>query len=61
MKKDNLDTLFKNLEGQFDVEIPDAGHQARFLEKLNANKQTNKQTNKQKVLHQVSKKRIGNP
>ena len=40
MKKDNLETLFKNLEGQFDVKTPDAGHQARFLEKLNANKQT---------------------
>lgn len=36
MSKDNLEYLFKNLEGQFDVETPNNGHEARFLEKLNA-------------------------
>ncbi len=35
MKKDNLNTVFENLEGQFDLEVPNNGHQNRFLEKLN--------------------------
>ena len=33
MKKDNLNTLFKNLEKDFDVEAPSLGHQQRFLDK----------------------------
>lgn len=36
MKKDNMDELFMNLEGDFDVESPIEGHEARFLERLNA-------------------------
>ena len=36
MSKDSLEHLFKNLEGQFDIETPNNGHEARFLEKLNA-------------------------
>ena len=38
MKKDNLDQLFKELEGAFDMEHPLEGHQDRFLQKLNAQK-----------------------
>ena len=34
MSKDNLDNLFKSLEGNFDVEVPKSGHEARFLDKL---------------------------
>jgi len=33
-KKDTMDTLFKDLEGSFDVHETPSGHQARFLEKL---------------------------
>ncbi|MGS0526927.1 hypothetical protein ACU8V7_19050 [Zobellia nedashkovskayae] len=38
MKEDNIDNLFKNLEGSFDLEAPAHGHEQRFLEKLNARK-----------------------
>ncbi|MGS2760704.1 hypothetical protein [Sinomicrobium sp. M5D2P9] len=34
MKKDNIDKLFGQLQGEFDTETPAAGHQNRFLEKL---------------------------
>lgn len=34
MKKDTIDTLFKNLENEFDIDSPNSGHQNRFLEKL---------------------------
>lgn len=37
-KKDKLDELFDRLEGQFDVEEPNTGHQDRFLQKLNGTK-----------------------
>ncbi|NJB70461.1 putative PurR-regulated permease PerM [Saonia flava] len=40
MKKENLETLFKNLEGSFDMEEPKVGHEERFLERLNNNQQT---------------------
>lgn len=33
--KDNLDTLFKNLKHDFDIEQPEFGHENRFLNKLN--------------------------
>lgn len=36
MKQDNLDRLFENLKGEFDIEVPNLGHQQRFLEKLGA-------------------------
>lgn len=42
MSKDNLDKIFKNLENDFNVEAPNPGHQARFLDKLN--NQNNKST-----------------
>jgi hypothetical protein len=38
--KDNIELIFKNREGAFDIYTPNNGHQARFLAKLNANKTT---------------------
>jgi len=38
MTNDNLNNLFKNLEKDFDVETPGLGHQQRFLDKLNNQK-----------------------
>ena len=35
MEKDNIDNLFDNLQGTFDMKEPQEGHQDRFLEKLN--------------------------
>ncbi|NNL15055.1 MAG: hypothetical protein HKO81_00255 [Flavobacteriaceae bacterium] len=35
MNKDNLNTLFEDLENEFDIEAPNIGHQQRFLNKLN--------------------------
>ena len=32
---DKIEDLFKNLDNQFDVEVPNFGHQQRFLDKLN--------------------------
>lgn len=40
MKKDILDKLFDDLQGVFNTEEPDFGHQERFLEKLSANSDT---------------------
>jgi len=34
----NLEKLFAELEGTFDIEMPETGHAARFLEKLEAPK-----------------------
>lgn len=34
MKKDSLENLFENLEGDFDVHQTPTGHQSRFLDKL---------------------------
>tara|TARA_R110000868_G_scaffold219385_6_gene470380 strand:- start:588 stop:1139 length:552 start_codon:yes stop_codon:yes gene_type:complete len=40
MSKNNIDNLFKNLENTFDVDVPETGHETRFLNKLkNENKQ----------------------
>lgn len=36
MKKDTIDQLFDTLQGTFDTEEPQIGHQQRFLEKLQA-------------------------
>lgn len=33
-EKDNIRTLFKDLEGTFDIDMPNTGHKNRFLEKL---------------------------
>lgn len=35
MEKDKIDVLFETLENDFDTEMPNAGHQNRFLQKLN--------------------------
>ena len=40
MKEDNINTLFKNLENDFDIETPRLGHQQRFLDKLNSKTET---------------------
>lgn len=34
MEEDNLDKIFKDLEGKFNFEEPNIGHQHRFLKKL---------------------------
>ncbi len=36
MKKDQLDPLFDSLQGQFDTEEPQPGHEGRFRERLKA-------------------------
>jgi len=36
MEKDNLDSLFDNLKGQFDIESPQTNHEQRFLDQLKA-------------------------
>jgi septal ring factor EnvC (AmiA/AmiB activator) len=36
MKKDNINQLFENLKDEFDLEVPNLGHQERFLSKLNS-------------------------
>lgn len=38
MQKDTLDDLFENLKGEFDINTPNNGHEQRFLNKLNTNK-----------------------
>jgi hypothetical protein len=40
MNKDNLNHLFENLQSDFDIEIPNTGHENRFLEKLKASNET---------------------
>ncbi|VAV83514.1 FIG00649226: hypothetical protein [hydrothermal vent metagenome] len=35
MNKNNLNTMFKNIKEDFNFEEPNAGHQKRFLDKLN--------------------------
>ena len=35
MSKNNLNTIFENLRTDFDIEEPNAGHENRFLTKLN--------------------------
>jgi septal ring factor EnvC (AmiA/AmiB activator) len=37
MKKDNIDQLFENLNQDFDIEMPNLGHEQRFLDRLNSN------------------------
>ena len=34
MKEDNIGKLFKNRQSDFDVELPESGHEQRFLDKL---------------------------
>lgn len=37
MEKDSIKDLFENLKGEFDVHMPNEGHQGRFLDKLKSN------------------------
>jgi hypothetical protein len=37
MKKDTIDELFDNLNGEFDINEPNQNHELRFLDKLKAN------------------------
>lgn len=46
MKKDSINDLFENLEGGFDIEMPNIGHEQRFLDKLNQQTQVVEQTPK---------------
>ena len=38
LQNENLDELFRDLQGSFDTEEPAEGHQQRFLDKLHASK-----------------------
>ncbi len=40
MEKDDIEILFKNLEGSFNEKEPQSGHQDRFLEKLSSTNDT---------------------
>lgn len=40
MENGNLEKLFEKLNGAFDFEVPESGHEKRFLKKLNASKGT---------------------
>ena len=33
-EKDNITNLFERLQGDFDIETPELGHERRFLKKL---------------------------
>jgi hypothetical protein len=44
MSKDNLDKVFKSLKNDFDIEAPSIGHKARFLDKLNNEKNKSTKT-----------------
>ncbi len=46
MNKDHLNTLFESLEGTFDVHETPTGHQKRFLDRLNVEKQEVKKENR---------------
>ncbi len=40
MNKDNLNHLFETLQNEFDIDVPNSGHENRFLEKLKAKNET---------------------
>ena len=42
----NIEDLFKNLEGNFDTQEPSAGHKDRFLKKLNTTNNSEPKNNK---------------
>lgn len=54
--KDNIEQLFENLDNQFDIEVPNLGHQQRFIDKLNKTetKVANRKTNYWKPLLAVA-------
>ncbi|REG85977.1 hypothetical protein [Winogradskyella sediminis] len=49
MKNDNLESLFEDLKGEFNIETPQPNHELRFLDKLNA--KDNVLTEGKKTLH----------
>src|SRR5680860_252283 len=49
MEKESIDRLFDTLQGSFDTEAPKAGHELRFLGKLNASKGLASQEKKKKL------------
>ncbi|WP_298894859.1 hypothetical protein [uncultured Psychroserpens sp.] len=54
MKKDTINELFQSLEGGFDTEMPNSGHENRFLDKL-------KQQNNPVVLSESKKRSYWKP
>ena len=46
MGKNTIDDVFKNLQGQFDIETPNTNHEKRFLEKLQSSKVTETNSDK---------------
>jgi hypothetical protein len=46
MNKDNLNTMFENLNEDFNIEEPNSGHQQRFFDKLNSQNSVAVQTKK---------------
>ena len=46
MKKDTIEMVFGNLEGDLDIEMPTFGHEQRFLNKLTAEKNIANKTKK---------------
>lgn len=52
MKEDNIDRLFKNLQNDFDKEMPEIGHEKRFLDKLKSNSSI--KNKKQKRSYKIS-------
>lgn len=45
MSKNNIEDIFRNLENDFDIENPDSGHEARFLQKLEGRNSITKNRN----------------
>ncbi|WP_353778682.1 hypothetical protein [Winogradskyella sp. 3972H.M.0a.05] len=46
MNKDTIETMFDNLQNEFDIEIPNDGHEARFLMKLESDNNTTTSSSK---------------
>ncbi|MGB3152495.1 MAG: hypothetical protein WBB27_17705 [Maribacter sp.] len=46
MEKENIEEFFKRLDGKFDTQQPERGHEQRFLEKLNTSEGSVTQTRK---------------
>lgn len=50
MSKDNLNTLFENMKDGFDIDLPNAGHELRFLDKLKQQQTLAENTNSKRNL-----------
>lgn len=42
MNEDNIEKLFEGIQSNLDIEMPNSGHEQRFLNKLNSNKSQTK-------------------